>query len=92
MYFRDWLSDRTYYRMELANQGADNSEQRIEQDCNSFVTQTLNIVLGLLLQLMTVITFAAVLCNCEAHSTFFSISSRGTRWVRNGNEMFLRTV
>jgi putative ATP-binding cassette transporter len=61
VYFRDWLTDRTYYRMELDNQGADNPEQRIEQDCNSFVTQTLSIASGLLLQTMTVVTFASVL-------------------------------
>ena len=61
VYFRDWLADRTYYRMELARQGADNPEQRIEQDCNSFTTETLNIVLGLLLQIMTIVTFAGVL-------------------------------
>ena len=31
-YFSDWLSDRTYYRMELTGQGTDNPEQRIEQE------------------------------------------------------------
>jgi putative ATP-binding cassette transporter len=61
VYFRDWLTDRTYYRMELEKAGADNPEQRIEQDCNTFVTQTLNIAFGLLLQGMTVVTFASVL-------------------------------
>src|SRR5215471_13750850 len=49
VYFRDWLTDRTYYRMELTRQGTDNPEQRIEQDCASFAAQTLSIVLGLLL-------------------------------------------
>jgi putative ATP-binding cassette transporter len=63
VYFRDWLADRTYYRMELTSQGTDNPEQRIEQDCNTFVTQTLNITLGLLLQVLTFVTFATVLWN-----------------------------
>jgi putative ATP-binding cassette transporter len=61
VYFRDWLSDRTYYHMELTSQGTDNPEQRIEQDVNSFVTQTLSITLGLLLQILTFVTFAFVL-------------------------------
>ena len=61
VYFRDWLADRTYYRMELTSQGTDNPEQRIEQDCANFCQQTLSISLGLLLQVMTLITFAAVL-------------------------------
>ena len=61
VYFHDWLADRTYYRMELVSQGTDNPEQRIEQDCATFAQQTLNISLGLLLQIMTLITFASVL-------------------------------
>ena len=61
VYFRDWLSDRTYYHMELLRHGADNPEQRIEQDCASFTSQTLSIVLGLLLQVLTLITFTGVL-------------------------------
>jgi vitamin B12/bleomycin/antimicrobial peptide transport system ATP-binding/permease protein len=63
VYFRDWLADRTYYRMELVSQGTDNPEQRIEQDCATFAQQTLSISLGLLLQIMTLATFAAVLWN-----------------------------
>jgi ABC-type uncharacterized transport system fused permease/ATPase subunit len=35
VYFRDWLSDRTYYRMEIISAGTDNPEQRIEQDCST---------------------------------------------------------
>ncbi len=61
VYFRDWLADRTYYRMELVSQGTDNPEQRIELDCANFTERTLSISLGLLSQIMTLITFAAVL-------------------------------
>jgi vitamin B12/bleomycin/antimicrobial peptide transport system ATP-binding/permease protein len=61
VYFRDWLADRTFYRMELVSQGTDNPEQRIEQDCASFTQQTLTLSLGLLLQIMTFATFALVL-------------------------------
>ncbi len=61
VYFRDWLADRTYYRMELVSQGTDNPEQRIEADCANFAERTLSISLGLLLQIMTLITFSIVL-------------------------------
>ena len=61
VYFRDWLADRTYYRMELVSQGTDNPEQRIELDCANFTERTVTILLGLLLQVMTLITFASVL-------------------------------
>jgi vitamin B12/bleomycin/antimicrobial peptide transport system ATP-binding/permease protein len=66
VYFRDWLADRTYYHMELTRQGADNPEQRIEQDVATFATQTLSISLGLILQLMTLVTFAVVLWNLSS--------------------------
>src|SRR5262245_37804967 len=66
VYFRDWLADRTYYHMELTRRGVGNPEQRIEQDCNSFTSQTLSISLGLLLQIMTLITFTAVLWNLSS--------------------------
>ena len=61
VYFRDWLADRTYYHMELTRQGADNPEQRIEQDCFNFTKQTLTLTLELILQVMTLVTFAVVL-------------------------------
>lgn len=68
--------------MELANEGADNPEQRIEQDCNSFVTQTLSIAVGLLLQLMTLTTFAVVLWNLSGSFVLGDISIPGyMMWV-----------
>ncbi|MFO1146147.1 MAG: SbmA/BacA-like family transporter [Rhodospirillales bacterium] len=33
IYYNEWLRNRTYYRMELASHGADNPEQRIQEDC-----------------------------------------------------------
>jgi putative ATP-binding cassette transporter len=52
--------------MELTRRGVGNPEQRIEQDCNSFTSQTLGISLGLLLQVMTLVTFTAVLWNLSS--------------------------
>ena len=66
IYFKDWLADRTYYHMELTRQGADNPEQRIEQDCYNFTRQTLALTLELILQVMTLITFAVVLWELSA--------------------------
>jgi putative ATP-binding cassette transporter len=47
--------------MELVSQGTDNPEQRIEADCANFAERTLSISLGLLLQVMTLVTFSIVL-------------------------------
>jgi len=62
-YISMWMSDRTYYRMELAGAGADNPEQRIEYDCNLFTDRTLQLSLDLLSQFMTLVTFTIVLWN-----------------------------
>ena len=69
VYFRDWLGERTYYRMELVSHGTDNPEQRIEQDVNSFTQQTLTIGLGLLSEVMTLVTFSVVLWNLSGAFT-----------------------
>jgi putative ATP-binding cassette transporter len=61
VYYRDWLAERTYYRMELTGAAADNPEQRIEDDCNTFTGQTLVILLGLLSEILTLVTFTSVL-------------------------------
>jgi putative ATP-binding cassette transporter len=61
VYYRDWLAERTYYRMELTGAAADNPEQRIEDDCNVFTGQTLVILLDLLSQVLTLVTFTSVL-------------------------------
>ena len=61
VYYREWLSDLTYYRMELLGDGTDNPEQRIEQDCDAFASQTLDLSIDLLSQVMTLITFTAIL-------------------------------
>ena len=61
VYFHDWLSNLTYYRMELLGDGTDNPEQRIQQDCDLFADQTLDILIDLLLQVMTLVTFTTIL-------------------------------
>jgi putative ATP-binding cassette transporter len=61
VYYRDWLAERTYYRMELTGAAADNPEQRIEEDCNTFTGQTLVILLDLLAQVLTLVTFTSIL-------------------------------
>jgi vitamin B12/bleomycin/antimicrobial peptide transport system ATP-binding/permease protein len=63
VYVRDWMENRTYYRMELTGDGTDNPEQRIEQDCSFFATQTLGIVTSLLAQIITLVTFTTILWN-----------------------------
>lgn len=68
-YYSSWLQNRTYYRMELTGQGTDNPEQRIEQDVGFFTTQTLTISLGLVSEVLTLITFTVILWNLSGSIT-----------------------
>ena len=61
VYYGEWLRDRTYYQMELIRHGTDNPEQRIQEDCDAFTAQTLGIVLGLISEVLTLVTFTVVL-------------------------------
>ena len=69
IYYNEWLLDRTYYRMELGRHGADNPEQRIQEDCDAFTAQTLGIGLGLISEVLTLITFTVLLWNLSGSIT-----------------------
>ena len=56
-----WLRDRSYYRLELSGKRTDNPDQRISEDINGFVSQTLILGLGLLESVVTLAAFAVIL-------------------------------
>ncbi len=60
-YLGDWLDKQVYYRMELANHGTDNPDQRIADDLRLFTDGTLNLALGLLTSVVTLASFVAIL-------------------------------
>jgi vitamin B12/bleomycin/antimicrobial peptide transport system ATP-binding/permease protein len=60
-YLNRWLADRTYYRMQLTGNPADNPDQRIAEDFRLFVDETLSLSLGLLNALVTLVSFAGIL-------------------------------
>ncbi len=57
----NWLSRRTYYRMEVAGRTADNPDQRIAEDIQLFTSTTLSLALGLLSAVVTLVSFVAIL-------------------------------
>ena len=56
-----WLSNKTYYRMELARNETDNPDQRIAEDLNKFTADTLGLSIGLLNATVTLVTFIGIL-------------------------------
>jgi vitamin B12/bleomycin/antimicrobial peptide transport system ATP-binding/permease protein len=60
-YLEDWTAGRNYYRMQLTDRGTDNPDQRIAEDLRLFVEQTLNLTLGLLSAVVTLVSFVTIL-------------------------------
>jgi putative ATP-binding cassette transporter len=60
-YLKEWLSERTYYRMQLTGNGADNPDQRIAEDLKLFVDSTLDLSLGFLNAVVTLLAFLTIL-------------------------------
>jgi putative ATP-binding cassette transporter len=61
VYLQRWLSERTYYRMQLTGAHADNPDQRIAEDFKLFVDETLSLSLGFLNAVVTLGSFVGIL-------------------------------
>jgi putative ATP-binding cassette transporter len=60
-YLRQWLNTANHYRMQLLGDTADNPDQRIADDLQLFVQNTLSIGLGLLNSCVTLGSFVVIL-------------------------------
>ena len=62
-YLRQWLNTANHYRMQLVGDAADNPDQRIADDLQMFVQQTLSIGIGILNSVVTLCSFIFILWN-----------------------------
>ncbi|SDE10136.1 ABC transporter ATP-binding protein/permease [Sporomusa acidovorans] len=60
-YISLWLHNQTYFRIKFTATPIDNPDQRIEEDIQLFVTHSLDLAVGLLRHLVTLVIFSAVL-------------------------------
>jgi vitamin B12/bleomycin/antimicrobial peptide transport system ATP-binding/permease protein len=60
-YLGGWLHDANHYRMQLLGDAADNPDQRIAEDTQRFVEQTLGLGIGLLSSVVTLASFIVIL-------------------------------
>ncbi|WP_434623363.1 ABC transporter ATP-binding protein/permease [Azospirillum sp. B2RO_4] len=68
-YLGDWLENQTFYRLQFANTGTDNPDQRIAEDLRSFVQLTLSLSLGFLTNLVSLVSFLAILWSLSGSVT-----------------------
>ena len=76
-FLTQWLKDRAYYRLELLNRGVDNPDQRIAEDLRLFVDNTLDLGIGLLSSLVSLVTFTIILWQLSADYTIAGITIPG---------------
>ncbi|KIZ41003.1 MULTISPECIES: ABC transporter ATP-binding protein/permease [Rhodopseudomonas] len=60
-YLGGWLHDANHYQMQLLGDAADNPDQRIAEDTQMFVQQTLGLGVGLLSAIVTLASFVVIL-------------------------------
>jgi len=60
-YLNDWLSGRVYYALQMHGAETDNPDQRIADDIGIFVSQTLDLTLGFLEAVVTLVSFTGIL-------------------------------
>ncbi|HTS53868.1 MAG TPA: ABC transporter ATP-binding protein/permease, partial [Burkholderiales bacterium] len=75
-YLGEWLSERTYYRMQLTANQTDNPDQRISEDLKLFVDSTLALSLGLLNAVVTLVAFVGILWTLSG-TLEFAIGGQG---------------
>jgi len=65
-----WLNDRAYYALQMRSGETDNPDQRIADDIDSFVADTLSLSLGFLESVVTLVSFVSILWGLSGALSF----------------------
>jgi putative ATP-binding cassette transporter len=76
-YLGEWLGNGVYYRMQITAERTDNPDQRIAEDLNLFVDESLSLFLGLLDAVVTLASFVTILWGLSGALEF---TLGGTTW------------
>jgi putative ATP-binding cassette transporter len=76
-FLKRWLEDRAYYRLQLADRGVDNPDQRIADDLRIFVDMTLDLSIGLLSAVVTLVSFTVILWELSGDFTLGGVAVPG---------------
>lgn len=76
-----WLTNKTYYHLQMFGKDTDNPDQRISEDVRLFVEMTLSFGIGILKASTTFASFVLILYNLSGPLKF---SFMGSDWTVNG--------
>jgi putative ATP-binding cassette transporter len=65
-----WLTDRTFYFMQLSEYAVENPDQRVAEDIRAFVNESLSLSVGLLNKVVTLLSFLAILWKLSGNRPF----------------------
>lgn len=80
-YLTQWLDNGVYYRLQFTADRTDNPDQRIAEDLNLFVDESLSLFLGLLDAVVTLASFVTILWGLSGALEF---TLGGTTWELYG--------
>lgn len=69
-----WLADKNYYRLQMLRHTPDNIDQRIQQDAQDFIHNTIEFVRGMLNSVISSMEFAVVLWGLAGVLTVFGVN------------------
>ena len=69
-FLEHWLDNRAYYALQMRGGETDNPDQRIADDIDSFVGDTLSLSLGLLESVVTLVSFVSILWGLSGALSF----------------------
>ena len=69
-YTQRWMNHQNFYRIQLTDDSADNPDQRIAEDVDQFVSLSLGLFLGLLRNVVNLVTFVVILWSLSAPMRF----------------------
>ncbi|MDQ0706094.1 putative ATP-binding cassette transporter [Pseudomonas sp. W3I7] len=75
-HFARWLNNKNYYQLEQGGY-TDNPDQRISEDLNSFTLNTLTLGLGLLRNVVSLVSFSIILWGVSGSIEVFGITIPG---------------
>ncbi len=69
-YLNKWMHNQSYYRLQVLGSDTDNPDQRISEDVGSFARLTLELLIGFLRKLTSLVAFSIILWNLSGVLTF----------------------
>ena len=79
-YLATWLTDRTYFRLQLTGGMTDNPDQRIQEDLNLFTTYVMSLSLGLMTSVVSLFSFLFILWELSGPATI-PLGTWGTWYI-----------